>query len=324
MLVSLAQKTFSAVRRSKNRLLNKLDTPVVILVYHRVADLAADPQLLAVSPENFRAHMQHLKTNFPVLRFEESWSEVEEPAVAVTFDDGYADNAIEALPILEEVGIPATFFVSTGNLGTTREFWWDELDRLLLGDYTLVENLELNTGNGKQSWQAATPADRLKLYQELHPLLQQLDGAGRENCIMQLRKWAGTDETGRTEYRALSLDELKRLAASAWTTIGAHTVTHTPLSNLSLEQQRDEISASKNELEKVTGQEIKTFSYPFGRKSDYTKDSVRICQEAGFIKAAANFPGQVHRWTDPFQLPRQLVRNWELEIFTEKLKDFWI
>ena len=301
-----------------------VDTPVVILIYHRVAALTADPQLLAVSRENFRAHMQHLKSNFPVLRFEDNWSDVKEPAVVVTFDDGYADNAIAALPILEEMEIPATFFVSTGNLDTTREFWWDELDKILLGDIALPESFILRTDKGEQNWSTTTQEDRRKLYQELHPLLLQLDGAGRENCIKQLSKWAGADETGREEYRTMSFDELQRLAESDWTTIGAHTVTHTPLSILSRKQQHYEIFISKGELENLTGREITTFSYPFGRKRDYSKDSVRICREAGFIKAAANFPGQAHRWTDPFQMPRQLVRNWEIETFAEKLQDFWI
>jgi hypothetical protein len=48
-----------------------------------------------------------------------------------------------------------------------------------------------------------------------------------------------------------------------------------------------------------------------------------ICREAGFAKAAANFPGQAHRWTDPFQIPRQLVRDWPVDIFAQKLKRFW-
>jgi peptidoglycan/xylan/chitin deacetylase (PgdA/CDA1 family) len=119
-------------------------------------------------------------------------------------------------------------------------------------------------------------------------------------------------------------DELRRLAGSRWVTIGAHTVTHTPLSILSEERQREEIVSSKIRLETLLGTEIKVFSYPFGRKSDYNRASVRICREAGFIKAASNFPGQAHRWTDPYQLPRQLVRNWGTDTFAAKVKDFWL
>jgi hypothetical protein len=50
---------------------------------------------------------------------------------------------------------------------------------------------------------------------------------------------------------------------------------------------------------------------------------MRLCREAGFDKVTANFPGQVHRWSDPLQLPRHLVRNWNLETFAAELKGFW-
>ena len=118
----------------------------------------------------------------------------------------------------------------------------------------------------------------------------------------------------------MTQDEVKRLAPSPWATVGAHTVTHSALSE---EQQRREIFTSKKDLEDMTGLEITTFSYPFGRKQDYNDTSVRLCREAGFVKAASNFPGQVHRWTDQYQLPRHLVRNWDLDTFSAELKSFW-
>lgn len=127
------------VRTPLNRLLNRVDPPVIVLLYHRVTTLVSDPEMLAVSPENFRAQMRHLKENHHLVRFEEDWSKAAKPAVAITFDDGYADNALEALPILDEVGVPATFFVSTGTIGTTREFWWHELERIILGGGVPVE-----------------------------------------------------------------------------------------------------------------------------------------------------------------------------------------
>src|ERR1700674_4950010 len=102
----------SAVRTPLNRFYNFVDPPVVVLLYHRVTTIPSDPEMLAVSPDNFRAQTRYLKENFPIVRFEEDWTKARKPAVAITFDDGYADNVLEALPILEEVEVPATFFVS--------------------------------------------------------------------------------------------------------------------------------------------------------------------------------------------------------------------
>ena len=66
------------------------------------------------------------------------------------------------------------------------------------------------------------------------------------------------------------------------------------------------------------------FSYPFGTKKDFDRASRQLCREAGFEKAAANFPGQAHTWTDRFQLPRQLVRDWPVGEFAEQLRSFWV
>lgn len=319
-----AQFVVSRLRRAKNRLANRLDPPVVILIYHRVTTLASDPQLLAVTPDNFRAQMRHLKERYPLVRFEEDWSRLRRPAVVVTFDDGYADNALEALPILEEVGVPATFFVSTGTLGSRREFWWDELERVIQGAGTFPATFALEDAQVGRSWPTASATERQALYDDMHRLLMAADAGAREHWLSQLRSWAGLPAEGRGGHRPMTVDELRRLAASSWVTIGAHTVSHSALAALEVDAQREEVLTSKSELEAALGREVTVFSYPYGKRSSYTRDSVRICREAGFLKAAANFPGQAHRWSDPFQLPRQLVRNWDAQRFAEEMKGFWV
>ncbi|MEJ2648984.1 MAG: polysaccharide deacetylase family protein, partial [Sedimentisphaerales bacterium] len=183
MPVSLFRSAEAIAYRSKNRLINLFDPPVVVLLYHRVTALPSDPQLLAVSPDNFRAHMQFLKNNFSVVRFEEDWVKVKKPALAITFDDGYADNAREALPILEEMGMPATFFVSSGTIGTWQEFWWDELEHLLRGDHSCPERFELVDHRIGKVWPTATAPERQMLFEELQPLMRNADAQRREGWL---------------------------------------------------------------------------------------------------------------------------------------------
>jgi peptidoglycan/xylan/chitin deacetylase (PgdA/CDA1 family) len=267
--------------------------------------------------------MRFLKRNFQLVRFEADWSELKGPAVAVTFDDGYADNALEGLPILEEVGVPATFFVSTGTLGTREEFWWDELERIILAGDLRPASFSLVDHATSRSWPTANKEERLALHQEIHPLLASLDRERREEWLAQLRVWAGLDATGREGNRSLTTAELKTLAASPWVTVGAHTVSHTSLALLSEAEQRREIGGSKEELERLLGKDVTVFSYPFGTKAHYNKTSLRLCREAGFVKVAANFPGQAHRWTYPCQIPRQLARNWDDETISAMINGFW-
>lgn len=318
-----ASGIWSAARRLKNRVSNLVDPPVLVLIYHRVASPVVDREQLAVSPENFRSHLAFLKETFPVVRFEDDWSHIREPSVVVTFDDGYADNAKEALPILAEVEIPATFFVSSGAIDTRREFWWDELERIILNANGPCGPFELRDARYGGAWETDTPDQRELLFRDLHSLIPLVRAKRREEWLAQLRAWGGCNSVGREANRSLTSVEVKALAASPWATVGAHTVTHTPLAILSEEEQRQEILASRETLEHLTGRKITVFSYPFGRKADYNRTSVRICREAGFLKVAANFPGQAHRWTDPFQIPRQLVRDWDGETFALKMRSFW-
>jgi peptidoglycan/xylan/chitin deacetylase (PgdA/CDA1 family) len=146
----------------------------------------------------------------------------------------------------------------------------------------------------------------------------------RMGWFKQIREWAGQSSADGKENRILNQKELRILAQSRWATIGAHTVTHSPLSALSEEEQRDEIFSSKKQLEKLLGREITVFSYPFGKKTDYDQRSIRICGEAGFFRVAAAFPGQAYSWTDPYQIPRHVVFNWDVNYLATRLKGLWI
>ena len=313
----------SALCTPLNRLLNLVDPPVIVLLYHRVAELASDPELLAVSPDNFRAQMRYLKETFPLVRFEDDWGKLSHPAVAVTFDDGYADNALAALPILEEIGVPATFFVTTGPVAEQTRFWWHELERVVLGSGSFPPGVTLEVRGRKKSWPTAGDAQRLAFYRDLVEIMKDADAEERDSRLAQLRLFAGDEDRPCALHRAMTVDELRVLSRSELVTVGAHTVTHSRLAALSPEAQREEIAASKTKLQEWLDREVTTFSYPYGKRSDYGARSVALCREAGFAKAAANFPGQAHRWSDPYQIPRHLVRNWTVEVFAERLRGFW-
>lgn len=326
-MITLAPTLRSALRSGVctplNRLRNVIDPPVIVLLYHRVARLESDPELLALTPDNFRAQLRYLQENFHVVRFEEDWARVAKPAVAITFDDGYADNLLEALPILEEVGLPATFFITSGAIGTAQLFWWHEVEQLLLGQQTLPASFTLSDNRCGGTWPTATHRERQECYHAMVRLLNDAAAVQRDAWLVQLRCWAGAAPAPAAGQRAMTLAELRRLAASSRVTIGAHSVTHTRLAALAAEAQREEIITSKRQLEAWLGRDVTVFSYPFGRRCDYTPESVAVCREAGFTKAAANFPGQAHRWTDPYQIPRHLVRDWPVAFFAAKLRGFW-
>lgn len=310
-------------RRVIKKAASAIDAPVVVLLYHRVASLDKDNQLLAVSEGRFSAHLRHIKENFNIVRFDGDWSKIKKPSVAITFDDGYADNFLNALPLLASARTHATFFVTSGMIGAKKEFWWDELEAILFNEEALPGRLELKSGVLNGVWPAGTGVEKKALYLKLQPFMKNLSPLKREGLLDELRQWAGGRAFFRESHRPMTVEELRGLAKSPFASIGSHGMTHTPFSVLSPEDQTLEMEGSKRAIERWIGKEVLTFSYPFGGRPDYTKDSPLLCKKAGYIRAAANIPGQAHSWTGQFEVPRHIVRDWGIDEFRERLNAFF-
>ncbi len=323
-----------------------MSSKALILVYHRVNEVMTDPQLLCVSPKNFAEQLDVLQKNYRPMRLQhlaQTFQDrfVPRRMVAVTFDDGYADNLYKAKPLLEHYEIPATVFVTTGYVGERREFLWDELDRLLLQPGTLPEKLTLEI-NGKmhewnlgsathysqdvyqyhRNWNVLDGTDsgqRQNLYRSLCALLNPLPVEEIQKVLGDLRLWANTRPMGRLSHRILMDEEVSQLDASDFVEVGSHTVSHPNLSTLPVDVQQTEIKKSKQYLEDIVGHPVTTFSYPYGSQADYTAKTVKIVQESGFACACSNFADVVWRGSDRFQLPRVLVRNWDGDEFAKQL-----
>lgn len=306
----------------------------VILLYHRIGITAPDPWALNVAPENFQHHLRFLRRHLRPVAMQELLVAAAEgasldDAVAVTFDDGYADNLQAALPLLERYEIPATFFIPTGAIDSVQEFWWDELERLILEPAELPPVLRITIGGdtyeyklgatakltrdeaaaaGWVAWETP-PTARHALYADLWSRCQGLAAVAREDVMCQVRAWATDGGATRPARRTLSAVELRRLAASPIAEIGAHTITHPSLASLSLDEQKREIVQSRDDLESLIGGSVRTFSYPFGKSTDYTSETIGIVRDAGYHSACANIPGVVSPGVDTFQLPRLFVRD---------------
>lgn len=313
--------TNAPIRRNTGRLKSPL-----VLLYHRVADDPVDSQLLAVSPENFDAHLKELAENYRVLPLhqlleESSKGRLPTDTLAITFDDGYLDNLTNALPLLEKYGLHATIFVTSGMVGSHNEFWWDALERIFLTHPTLPDLLSLQDSQGLLEWDLSTPSNRLKAYDELCELLRVLPFAKIDEIIRQLSYWAGMTRIARRTHQIVNEQELKSLASSASIEIGSHTITHTRLSSLPLQQQENEIRESKRQLESIINKPVRLFSYPYGTSTDFTRETSGILTQAGYDAGIANIQGSLVFPVDPYEVPRRLVRNWPGQLFAEWLRD---
>ena len=222
----------------------------VILLYHRVADLSADPWGLAVAPRHFAEQLAVLREHGRVLGLRQLATALQDGtiphrSVAVTFDDGYADNLHAAKLLLERHGIPATVFVTTGTLESEREFWWDDLERALLQPARLPTTLSLRIGGAThcwalgegadvdvsadpahrhwRAWDDSAPTARHRVYRSVYQLLYSLPEGERREAQDEILAWAGVPSVpARASHRALVRQELIDLAAGELIDVGAH------------------------------------------------------------------------------------------------------
>lgn len=330
------------VRREVRRLQETWSPVAVILAYHRIHEGLDDPQRLMIRPDCFAEQMAVLQEMTQPVALPDLLAQLRtqprdaKPLSVVTLDDGYADNLLCALPILRRFDVPATVFVASDAINRTREFWWDELERVLLSsEHPDVLRLRLGAEDCEWSFEAdgAAPREPWDVYDPPRRVAQQAylkiashlmfcPPEEQDELLSDLFAWAGAERMARDGFRTLTGPEVAELAADPLISIGAHTVSHANLSVLDPAAQTTEIGGSQACLERQTGRSVRTFSYPYGRVEDYTHSTLRILRKSGFGAACTTVPRLVHRWSDPLQLPRFTVGNWSGERFRQKLTDY--
>ena len=292
---------------------------VAVLCYHRIAEPEVDPWGLCVSPQHFDAHLAALRRWGPVFSLAEvahalRAGRLPRRAAVVTFDDGYADNLHAALPLLERHGVPATFFVATGMLGGMREFWWDELERLVLRA-VLPDPLRLEIGAETHEWATgepaptppmwraweAPPSPRHALYYALWAMLIERTEEERTAALAALRTLIPSHAEARPSHRTMTEEEVVTLARSPLVEVGAHTVTHPALPTLEPARQREEVAESKGMLEALLGRSVMAFAYPYGRGG---ADARAAVAEAGFASACTTEHEPLRAGADSLAVPR--------------------
>jgi peptidoglycan/xylan/chitin deacetylase (PgdA/CDA1 family) len=298
---------------------------LAILRYHAVCDPQAgyaDPGI-CVSPAAFERHVSYLASNYRVLSLPDAADRLQRGialptnAVAITFDDGYADN-LGAARTLARYGLSATFYLTAGCLAGGAPFWPAEIRTLV--NAMAGRTATLQVGGETVTLPLGDAAARRTAVSRLTKLFKGHPIPVREAMREQLRAQAGPVDV---PSPMLTWDEVKEMYGLGMV-IGSHTMTHPNLPNAGPADAARELTQSKATLEAAIGAPVTMFSYPNGGADRYlTPEIVRLVKEAGFAAATTSRNAFAGPRSDVFALERiQVSEQLEELVFALEIERF--
>ena len=273
-----------------------------IMIFHRV--LHAQYPLLPGEPDAaaFEQRMLWIRSWFNVLPLAQAVEQLYDGrlpsrALSITFDDGYADNAEVAAPILRKLGLNATFFVSTGFLEGGCMFNDRVIEAIRACRLSHIDLSSLELGSHPLS----TPVQRRQAIEALLAGVKHRPPAARTAAVNAIVRACEVQAPRALMMRPSQVRQLRDLGMD----VGAHTVGHPILTRLAKDEARQEIATSKAYLEDLLGVAVPLFAYPNGAPGrDYGREHVDIVRDCGFAAAVSTGWGAASPSSDRFQLPR--------------------
>jgi peptidoglycan/xylan/chitin deacetylase (PgdA/CDA1 family) len=273
-----------------------------ILIYHRVL---VQPDLLfpeECDARRFDEQMRQVVACFNVIPLSDALralvrGTLPPRAACITFDDGYADNAEVALPILQRHGISATFFVAAGFLDGGR-MWNDtviELVRRAAGNSLDLAGIDLGR------FEIETVLQRR---QAINNLIDKLKYLPMESRQAKVDDMCALIPAIPPDNLMMTSDQI-RVLHNAGMEIGGHTVNHPILARTKDSAVREEIGNGKEALEGIIRGRVRFFAYPNGKPGrDYLPHHPGIVKRLGFDAAVSTAHGAAVTGSDLYQLPR--------------------
>jgi peptidoglycan/xylan/chitin deacetylase (PgdA/CDA1 family) len=282
---------------------------LAIATFHRVlpeALLRAYPYPeIAVTPAELGWHLAYFRERYTCLTLRDAhrrWKSGERPTrpfLAVTFDDGQVDNVEHAAPVLEQHGIPASFFLPVDAIEDRTPLWHDRLGFAVLAlvaggrRETLRDSLVAEGVGTTVADSASTAASVAALSKSLTPERQ-------SSLVERLEHAAGDDATVPAWSGLMRWSDARDLVASGHE-IGSHSMSHPLLPKCTDDHKRREVEESRRALIARLEAPIDSFCYPNG---DTDPSIERLVASAGYERAVTTRWGTNPPDADPLTLRR--------------------
>lgn len=306
-----------SIRRAKRNIGRR--GGIVVITLHRVLSESQDATTcslrgMRVREETFEALAGYLSAHYQVVPLNDEapvWrSGQRQPQLALTFDDGWSDNATTLAPIARKYGIPHSIFICPSKVGARLPFWPEQVAALLKIARASEEAIAKVEGV-LTAWVGPASVPDLHQLDALEPLVELLKSRPtleREEIIGQLLASVGAKDRVTVDGAAdstMSWADIRSLH-EAGVVFGSHTQSHQLLTGIAVEEARCELADSREEIEKRLASRCVLFSYPNG---DWSLQVRALVGGAGYRFAFTNQPGAWTRECDPLLIPR--VNIWE-------------
>jgi peptidoglycan/xylan/chitin deacetylase (PgdA/CDA1 family) len=285
-----------------------------ILMFHRVVPNLGGPRIH--NHESLEITVTHLETviryykkrDYAFLSLDQLPAFLQNTAnprkfVIFTFDDGYLDNYQYAAPVFEKHHIPYTIYVTTDFPDRKAILWWYYLEELLLRDDKIIFSWKGRT----YQYRCEHLEAKEKVFYVLRNLFIEASVTDETAALLKvLFKSEKFEPCEKTEELTLNWQQIRELSTGTLATIGAHTVSHLPLSKMNQADALSEILLSKEKLEDCVSKSVLHFSYPFGTPNEAGEREFNLVKDCGFLTATTTrfstlHPEHIHHLT---ALPR--------------------
>ena len=294
---------FPGVSFIRNALTGARKGPVLsILIFHRVLGESEPLNVGSVTEPQFASIIRLVRKSFECFPLSQAVTRLDAGVpghmLAVTFDDGYADNYEIALPVLKRFGVPATIFIATGYLDGGI-MWNDRIAEAI--SRTTKESVDLED-LGEGVFSLADAAQRENVRRTIIASLKYRPAKERDELA---RRVADQLKIAPRQDLMLRREQVAALGRESMIEIGGHTHSHPILTCTDSELAAHEMTCGKRELEAITNKAVRGFAYPNGQPGrDYGPEHVALAEKAGFSFAVSTQWGAARAETDRFQLPR--------------------
>ena len=279
---------------------------LLVLTYHRVLE-TYDAIINEIDAVQFTQQMETLAEYFNVVSLAEGVERLRSGTLAagsvcITFDDGYRDNFDVALPILNALNLPATFFVATGYLGNGM-MWNDVIIESIRS--TSLQHLDLSEFDlGKHA--IASEDQRIQVVDMLLGCWKYQNVDQRDRLAKRVQELTEVD----LRQRIMMTEQEVMALANAGMEIGGHTVNHPILAVTEFSEAKRQIAECKHQLESLINKPVRFFAYPNGRVGkDYSQEHKNAVIDAGYLAALTTNDGYIGHNADLYELPRVSVNH---------------